>query len=69
MLKIAQLMFIILMFTHPHTPHTSPPPEELGVGPTLPHPIGYSILFEKWYKTVPHLGQKWILTDKVLGTF
>ncbi len=49
MLKIAQLMFIILMFTHPHTPHTSPPPEELGVGPTLPHPIGYSILFEKWY--------------------
>ncbi len=37
MLKIAQLMFIILMFTPPHTHHTSPPPEGLGVGPTLPH--------------------------------
>ncbi len=39
-------MFIILMFT---PPHTSPPPEGLGVGPTLPTFGRYSILFEKWY--------------------
>ena len=42
-------MLIILMFTSPPTSHTSPPPEGLGVGPTLPHLIKYSKIFEKWY--------------------